>query len=380
MQILALVTDAFGGFVGIAQYNRDLVTALTRCGDDNRVVILPRQGKAIESQMAPGVRQLKPRRNKLPYALAAFRAAATEGPFNAVFSGHLHMAPLAAAIARLLGVPLWLQLHGVEAWEPAGRSQRWAAQRATLVTAVSRYTRRRFLRFAAVDPSRVRVLPNTVGGGFTPGPKPDHLIRRHNLQGKKVLLTVGRLAGDEGRKGHDEVIRALPAVMATWPDLAYLIVGTGDDRARLTTLAGQLGVAGNVVFAGMVKPEELADYYRLADLFVMPSVQEGFGIVFLEAAACGLKLIGGNRDGCTDALADGAIGIAIDPANSAELVRAINDGLAGRAPDPAAVQKFCFENFTRHVCGLARTQLASSDAAGLCTPPETQSQQFSTQY
>jgi phosphatidylinositol alpha-1,6-mannosyltransferase len=263
------------------------------------------------------------------------------------------MAPLGAAIARFLGLPLWLQLHGVEAWEPISRTQTWAVKRAVLITAVSRYTRRRFLRYAAVDSSRVRVLPNTVDGSFAPGPKPEYLTLRHDLRDKKVLLTIGRLAGDEGRKGHDKVIQALPAVTVACPDLAYLIVGTGDDRTRLRALAEQLGVGKNVLFVGMVEAHELADYYRLADLFVMPSTQEGFGIVFLEAAACGLKSIGGNRDGCTDALADGAIGITIDPANPSELVRAITDGLAGRAPDPAPVQRFCFDNFARHACALA---------------------------
>jgi phosphatidylinositol alpha-1,6-mannosyltransferase len=213
------------------------------------------------------------------------------------------------------------------------------------------------LRFNGVDPSRVRILPNAVDASFSPGPKPDYLLDRHHLRGKKVLLTVGRLAPDERCKGHDTVIKTLPAIIRTCPNLIYLVAGKGDDRARLEALAQRLGVEGNVLFVGMVEPDELADYYRLADAFVMPSTQEGFGIVFLEAAASGLKLIGGNSDGSTDALADGVIGVTIDPENSDALVSAVTQAMAGCGPDPAQVQRFCLENFTRQVCDLTNSHL-----------------------
>ncbi len=353
MRVLALVTDAFGGFGGIAQYNRDFLTALARCDGGGGMLVLPRQGGPGELALPSGVRQLAPKRNKIGYALASLRAALAEGPFDAVFCGHLHMAPLAAILARLAGAPLWLQLHGVEAWQPLPRAQRWAARRARLVTAVSRHTRRQFLRFAGIDPARVRVLPNTFDQAFSPGPKPDYLLDRYGLRGKHVLLTVGRLAADERRKGHDRVIEALAAMRTDCPDCVYVVAGRGDDRPRLEGLARRRGIEDRVMFIGAVAQAELADHYRLADVFVMPSSQEGFGIVFLEAAACGRKLIGGDRDGSRDALADGAIGIAIDPSSSDELVRAIADAIAGRGADPGEVRRFGFENFALHVCGLA---------------------------
>src|SRR5262249_8382702 len=262
-------------------------------------------------------------------------------------------APLAAVLARLAGAPLWLQLHGVEAWQPLSRAQRWAAQRARLVTAVSRHTRRQFLRFAGIDPGRIRVLPNTFDQAFSPGPKPEYLGDRYGLRDKHILLTVGRLAPDERRKGHDQVIEAIAMMRAERPNLVYVVAGRGDDRARLEGLARRRGIEDRVLFIGAVAQAELADHYRLADLFVMPSSQEGFGIVFLQAAACGRRLIGGNRDGSRDALADGAIGIAVDPTSSDELARAIADAIVGRGPDPADVRRFGFENFTLHVCGLA---------------------------
>ena len=357
MNALALVTDAFGSSGGIAQYNRDLIKALAEIPGADRIIVVPRLGDGNGAALPPGVRQLKAQGNRLSYSLTALRAAVMLGPFDFVFCGHLHLAPLAASLASMLGVPLWLQLHGYEAWDGMKRTERWSAERAKLITSVSRYTRRRFLSLAGVDPSCVHVLPNTVDGGLSPGAKSDVLLDRFGLRGKRILLTVSRLDPNERRKGHDRVIETLPAIVAAMPNVVYLIAGHGADRTRLETLAQSLGIADHVVFAGKVAPDELPQLYRLADLFVMPSTQEGFGIVFLEAAASGLRTIGGNADGSIDALADGAVGTAIDPNDAEALVRAIMNGLEGGGPDPSGVDRFRFENFSGHVRDLVNGYL-----------------------
>lgn len=359
MRLLALLSDAPGGRGGIAQYNRDLLTALADCdgGGGTRVCVLPRAtttaaAGAAAGEMPPGI-AVQRARGKVRFVAAALRLAIAGGPFDAVFCGHINLAPLAATIARLLRVPLWLQLHGREAWDTLSTAQRWAAERAALVTAVSRHTRRRFLGLCRIDPWRVRVLPNTVRADFAPGAKPDYLLDRLGLRGRKAVLTVGRLVTSERGKGHDRVIAALPEVLAACPAAVYLIVGAGDDRERLARLAQEAGVADDVVFAGSADDTELPDYYRAADLFVMPSVQEGFGIVFLEAAASGLKVIGGSADGSVDALADGEIGRLVDPTDRGALVRAIIDALRDAAPRaPAGVERFRFANFAAHARAL----------------------------
>ncbi len=96
----------------------------------------------------------------------------------------------------------------------------------TLWMAVSRYTKRRFLAWSNIDPAQVRVLPNTVGEVYRRRQKPQHLIERHKLQGKRIILTVGRLASTERYKGHDRVIAALPEVLRPLP-------GGGLSRRRL---------------------------------------------------------------------------------------------------------------------------------------------------
>ena len=324
LRVLALVTDAFGGHGGIAQYNRDFLSALAACDRIGDVIVLPRASATPLGTLPSGVRQLPPVQGRLAYSLAALWAARAHRPIDVVFCGHLFMAPLAAVIARLLRARLWVQVHGIEAWQELSRLYRQSVETAALVTAVSRYTRRRLLEWVGIDPARVKVLPNTVDPRFQPGPKPGYLLDRHDARGKKVLMTVSRLASSERYKGHDRVIRSLPQVLLHHPETIYLIVGDGDDRPRLEALAAEFAVQDKVRFAGLVAGEELPDYFRLADVFVMPSTGEGFGIVFLEAMACGIDVIGGNQDGSIDPLGDGAVGSAIDPEDSEELVSAIS--------------------------------------------------------
>jgi phosphatidylinositol alpha-1,6-mannosyltransferase len=262
LRVLALVTDAFGGDGGIAEYNRHFLASLAACDRICDVVVLPRAGDASCPKTLPaGVRQLHPVQRRLAYSLSALRTA-THGPFDVVFCGHLFMAPLAAAIARLIRAPLWVQVHGIEAWRPLSWQHRKAVETAALVTSVSRYTKRRLLEWIGIDPARVKVLPNTVGPRFQPGAKPGYLLERHVAVGRKVIMTVSRLASSERYKGHDRVIRVLPRVLSEHPEALYLIIGNGDDRPRLAALAGECGVAETVAFVGRVAAGELPDYYR----------------------------------------------------------------------------------------------------------------------
>jgi glycosyltransferase involved in cell wall biosynthesis len=193
-----------------------------------------------------------------------------------------------------------------------------------------------------------------VESQFQPGPKPGYLLERHAAGGKKVLMTVSRLSSLERYKGHDRVIRTLPRVLKQRPDTIYLIVGDGDDRPRLESLAVECGVRKNVLFTGSVPPEELPDYFRLADVFVMPSVAEGFGIVFLEAMATGIRVIGGSQDGSRDALCDGALGTLVDPENGEELASAIITALDDPTRTGDRTIRFKSNLFSEHLNALSQ--------------------------
>src|SRR5262245_50892481 len=196
------------------------MTALTGATGVRHVVVLPRFGS--EEVVPAGITQVPPSPGRIAWSARAL-ALVARSRFDVIFCGHLSAAPLAAALARLLRRPLWLQVHGIEAFGPCGGAIRHAVERAALITAVSRHTRGRLLTWADVDPARVRILPNTVSVAFAPRQRRTDLIARHRLVGTKVILTVGRLAAAERYKGHDRIIRVLPRLASLRPETVYLI-------------------------------------------------------------------------------------------------------------------------------------------------------------
>ncbi|MGE0257745.1 MAG: glycosyltransferase family 4 protein [Alphaproteobacteria bacterium] len=329
---LALVTDAFGGTGGIAQYNRDFLAVLAASPRFAALAVAPRHaGEPVETPER--ITQTRPRGGRLRYVLRVAGAALRQRP-DIVFCGHLHLAPLAAAVARLARARLILQTHGIEVWPAPSRWRRRAAEAADLVLSVSRHTRAAVLAWADIAPERAVVVPNTVGDGFAPGDG-SALRKAWGLAGKRVLLTVGRLDARERYKGQDRVIEAIPELVARGHDIAYVVIGDGDDRSRLIETAARFGVAGRVRFVGYASREKLVEAYRMADLFVMPSEGEGFGIAFLEAMACGTPALGLAAGGARDALGDGELGTALG--RDDDLAAAIDRLLTGPRPDPDAL-------------------------------------------
>jgi phosphatidylinositol alpha-1,6-mannosyltransferase len=345
--MFAIVTDAFGGRGGIAQYNRDFFSASISSGSVDSVLVIPRLAPDRADPPA-GVRQTTPRSGRGAFIIAAMRAAMS-GPASIVFCGHVFMAPLALLIARLKGAKLITQMHGIEAWQLPSRLERMAVEASDLVVCVSRHTRAAVLSWAAIAPERVVVLPNTVGAQFTPGDG-SALRTELGLVGKQILLTVARMSASERYKGHDRVITAMPLLIAGGHDVVYAVAGDGDDRNRIVALAAAAGLSDRLKFLGALEPGRLLDAYRMADLFVMPSTGEGFGIAFLEAMASGTPVLGLAVAGARDALADGELGTSL--AAASELAPAMARLLA--QPKPAALAaavhaRFGRETFARNV-------------------------------
>jgi phosphatidyl-myo-inositol dimannoside synthase len=306
---LCLVTDAFGGYGGIAQYNRDLIGALATVPRMDRVEVLPRLAPGALEPLPDRVLQATPVRGRVHYVASALRAARRLRP-SVVFNGHLYHGPLALRAARLVGAKLVSQLHGTEIWPELRPHHREALEQSDLILAVSRDTRARVLSKTRVDPERVVVLNNTVGADFTPGDRAAARAK-FGLGGEFVVLTVARLDAREGYKGHDRIIPEVARLRQAGVDLRYLVCGIGDDRPRLEGLAARHGIADSVRFLGKVPRCDLPDLYRAADLFALPSRGEGFGIAFLEAMASGTPAIGLAVGGAPDALGDGALGLCV---------------------------------------------------------------------
>lgn len=241
-----------------------------------------------------------------------------------VISTHVNFGPVAYALHQALGIPYVLVAHGIDVSPHMSATRLRALRAAEALWSVSRWTRDRLLA-CRVAAQKIQIIPNTVSEEvFGLGKPRGDLRTRYSIkENEKVILTVARLERGEGYKGCDKVLQALPAVRQAVGPLRYLIVGRGDDTARLRSLGMELGIERFVTFCGFVSDSELPDHYRMADVFAMPSSGEGFGVVFLEAMACGIPVLGGDRDGTTDALADGELGLLVDP----DLIEAVAAGL-----------------------------------------------------
>lgn len=249
-----------------------------------------------------------------------------------VVCGHVLLLPLVSTLCRWLRLPYTVVLYGKEVWEPLPEREQQALRQADWIWVISRYSRDRACTANGLDPARAFMVPCAVDGDrFSPGPADPALVEAYGLADCRVLMTVARLWSGDIYKGVDVTIRALPAIAAAVPTVKYLVIGRGDDQPRLAALAEEMGVRDRVVFAGFVPTEALVAHYRLADAYVMPS-QEGFGIVYLEAMACGLPVLSGNQDGSADPLQDGRLGWRVPHRDPQAVAAACIEMLAGHDP------------------------------------------------
>lgn len=365
-----LATDAYGGTGGIAQYMRDLIEAVATHPETESVTVVPRVIAREPESLPEGVTHLsRSAGSKFRFVATAMRAAVARPPVDWVICGHINLLPVASAAASISGARILLIVYGMEVWEPKGRLIRFLLSRVFSVISISAVTIERFESWAALGAERMHLLPNAVDlSRYTPGEKSEALISRWSLEGRRVLLTVGRMDAAEQAKGFDEIIDVLPRLVSEIPSLVYIAVGDGSDRARLEAKVTSLGVRDHCVFPGYVSESEKLDYYRSADLFAMPSRLEGFGYVFLEALATGLPVIASKIDGSREAVRDGAWGILVDPRTPEELTSAIRLGLSEpKVPPRSELDYFSRGMFERRCHDLldsllADDQVSSEDA------------------
>jgi phosphatidylinositol alpha-1,6-mannosyltransferase len=251
-------------------------------------------------------------------------------------AGHVYLAPLARLVARRLGRPYVVYLHGQEVWR-GGRRVGVAMldgqlRGGTLRDADALFAAGTFSSGLAQDWGVPLERIVRVPFGATPveasGPPP----------GGARLLSVCRLVP---RKGVDTVLRALARIAPTHPNVSYTVVGTGPDEPRLRALASELGVAGRVCFRGRVDDATLQREYANCDLFVLTCRRtedgsvEGYGLVYFEAAAWGRPVLAGRSGGEVDAVVDGETGRLVDGSS----VDAVADAAIKLLSDPERLRQ-----------------------------------------
>jgi glycosyltransferase involved in cell wall biosynthesis len=303
-----LLTPNVLGKDGVSVLSREMARALPA-----PAIVLSLHDATVPAGQSPaGVEVRGAGGNRLTFLLAAMRLVRQVSSETVVACSHLHLAPVAKMLTMMARTarPI-VVLCGIEAWVPLRRLERWGLTTSE-VTAISRHT---VDRFKAANPE-LRSVEVTVCHPGLP------VMNEPSSRASSMALIVARMSASERYKGHDALLDAWPDVLARHPGAVLAIAGDGDDRARLEAKARSLNIERSVTFTGRISDEALADLYARCRFFVMPSRDEGFGLVFLEAMRAGKPCIGG-AGAAAEIIEDGVTGLVIDPGSREELVTAI---------------------------------------------------------
>lgn len=268
------------------------------------------------------------------------RALVRERGISKVFFGAAAPLGLLAKGLRRAGVRRIVALtHGHEVWWakvfPFTLAIRRIGKYVDTLTYLGSFTRNAIARplSTRARESMVRIAPGIDTSHFAPSDSAEQLKKDLDLAGKRVIVSVGRLVH---RKGQDTLVEALPEIVSAFPDAHLLFVGVGPHLEYIHKRAIQLNVLQHISFVGRVQYSELPRFISVGEIFAMPSRSrlaglevEGLGIVYLEASACELPVIGGLSGGAPDAVLEGETGFAVDGLNpsavAAGVIRLLED-------------------------------------------------------
>ncbi len=242
--------------------------------------------------------------------------------------------PMAWLLSRTTRIPYAVIIYGAELFVQKSRTRRIVSgifAKASHIVCVSEFTRRTLLRRFPRSRAPVVIPAGAPVQDFAPAADRPALLDKYGLTGKRVILTVARLVR---RKGHAQVIRALPRLLERVPHLVYVIAGSGPTEDELRALVQRMRLDEHVRFVGYASGKRLVDLYRLCDVFVLPSRDttdtesgrrgvEGFPLAYVEASACGRPIVAGKSGGSAEAVLDGVTGLLIDGESVEQIADAV---------------------------------------------------------
>jgi len=330
-RILILASDP-GGVGGVQRVTRALIRAAAELLGEFNVAVsavwasddpMPFPGVKVDPGISHSTTAV-PLGRKLQFTTNSARFAARWRP-TAIIATHVHLAPAAQVASFACRAPHVAWSHGYEVWGPVRPTIRLALRGATRVWSSSRFTAKALVNQRLTEHDRIHFLPYCL----SPELRVEPIHRTH--ADTKSVLSVARLTLVNAYKGVEMLILAWPLVLMRVPEARLRIAGTGDDQVRLAELVARLGLESRVTFLGRCSDEQLADEYRRASVFALPgrartgknAFGEGFGLVFLEAAAAGLPVVVGNGGGAPEATRDGETGLVVDAHSPAAVADAI---------------------------------------------------------
>lgn len=350
--ILTLQTTTFGFHGGIPAYNRIVCRALNSISKKS-IVLVAMDDSGISGAHAVDLPNLTLSGfggKRFAFAIEAIKTVLRE-PVTVLLAGHVNYAPLCLLMKLLRPrIKFGVFIYGCEVWETLSYLRRRALKSADFIVSISEYTKRRAVEANDLEPQCVSVLPNALEWD---GTDTELVLEGYSAPKTTELLSVGRLDGSERQKGFDDVIRALPIVASKVPGVRYKVVGTGTDLERHKELATSMGMSDRVDFLGALSTQSLHSCYQHCDVFVMPSAQEGFGFVYLEAMQYRKPVVAALCGGAPEVVEDGVTGRLVEYGNPTQLAETITELCSdsdlrlklGRAGHQRLQEKFTFPRF-----------------------------------
>ncbi|MCS7064582.1 MAG: glycosyltransferase family 4 protein [Methylacidiphilales bacterium] len=239
-----------------------------------------------------------------------------------IITTHVNFSPVANLIKKYIKIRYAVCLHGIDVWGLKNQYRINGLKEADYLLPVSEFTKTIVIKEQKIAENKFFVLPDTVDSErFRIGVKNRRILRRYGIPiEKKIVLTVCHLSRLERYKGYDRILKIWPSILKEVTNAHYVLVGQGDDLPYIKETIQKLGIQDSVTLTGYVPAHELPYLYQSAELFVMPSTGEGFGIVFLEALASGLPVLAGNLDASAEPLLNGDLGVLINPNDENQLM------------------------------------------------------------
>lgn len=352
---------------GVEKVCRGIGYALQQMHDANQIIF-----KMLSLYDSKTDGQYVNYKNFLPFGgnrlRASFNSVQIGLSYDVIILSHINLAPIGLVVKLLKPkIRLIVWTHGIEIWRPINVVKRKLLNKADAIVAVSSFTANEIKKRHKIKESKLIILPNALDPYF-PIPSLDsiagdqnttmqgcpdgvsNLYKKYGLKtGTKVFLALTRLRSTEKDKNYDKVIRQLGILRKEDKHAYYILCGKyeKEEYARIRSVAMEAGMTDRVILTGFAKDEELSSFYQMADAFVLPSTKEGFGLVFIEAQACGLFVLAGNQDGSIEAVRNEQAGLLVNPHDEEDLQAALRSLFQKKShlKDKVSIQKQCLENF-----------------------------------
>ncbi len=351
-RVLFYYLSAFGKTGGIEKFNQCFIKALGQLmqADSLQASVFSVHDETADHRYIDEVPFRGFQKNRGGSAISVLKTVVTT---DVLILGHANLLSI-GLLAKMINPKCTLILiaHGIEVWKKFSLIENLAIKKCGYILAVSTYTKNQIALRNKIDAKKIKLFPNTIDPFFeipNTFQRPSYLMKRYGLRpDQRIVYTLSRLLWSEKNKGYDKIISSLPRILERYPEVVYILGGKFDarEKERIDNLISLYKVEKNVILTGFIEDKEKTDHYLLADVFVLPSRKEGFGIVFLEALACGTPVIGGNQDGTVDALHNGSLGSLINPKNENDIQRSILESISSiEKKTPASYQQSILENY-----------------------------------